>query len=248
MCRDRGYTPVKNEHVLRWKVDENDFHSTSYNLIAGRTGLPVIMYDGVQQQNTSVDALWGIIPFWSKDLKEGMISANKSVNARVETLEESRLYKPLFERGQRCLIPCTHYFEHHWLDGGKKKIPFAIKKADDEIFSTPGLYSTWVDKQSGELILSYSMLTTGATELMKKVHNGGEHPGRMPLVIERDMEAIWLNPNATEKELRNVMGYQIPANGLKAWPVHTIRGKNARTGPDVLEEWREYSDLLKRAA
>jgi putative SOS response-associated peptidase YedK len=83
---------------------------------------------------------------------------------------------------------------------------------------------------------------------MKKVHNGGEHPGRMPLVIERDMEAIWLNPNATEKELRNVMGYQIPANGLKAWPVHTIRGKNARTGPDVLEEWREYSDLLKRAA
>jgi len=51
MCRDRGYTPVKNEHVLRWKVDENDYYSTSYNLIAGQAGLPVIMYDGVKKQN-----------------------------------------------------------------------------------------------------------------------------------------------------------------------------------------------------
>src|SRR6476659_6179007 len=126
MCRDRGYAPVKNEHVLRWRVDENDFYSTDYNFIAGQAGLPVIMYDGVQGQNTSIDALWGLIPFWSKDLKEALASANKFVNVRVETLMESRLYKPLFEAGQRCLIPCSHYFEHHWLDGGKKKIPFAI--------------------------------------------------------------------------------------------------------------------------
>jgi len=247
MCRDRGYTPVKNDHVLRWKVDESDFYSTSYNLIAGSTGLPVVMYDGVEKRNTSVDALWGIIPFWTKDLKEGMISANKSINARVETLEESRLYKPLFERGQRCLIPCTHYFEHHWLDGGKKKIPFAIKKMDDDLFSMPGLYGTWTDKETGELILCYTMLTTGANALMKQVHNGGAHPGRMPLVIGRDMEAAWLNPDATDNELRDVMGCHIPAKELKAWPVHTIRGKNARTGADVLEEWSEYKDLLKVA-
>jgi putative SOS response-associated peptidase YedK len=83
---------------------------------------------------------------------------------------------------------------------------------------------------------------------MKKVHNGGEHSGRMPLVIERDMKNTWLNPDATEKKLREVMAYQVAANNLKAGPVHTIRGKNARTGPDVLEEWKEYADLLERAA
>lgn len=248
MCRDRGYAPVKNEHVLRWRVEESDYFEANYNLIAGRTGLPVIMYDSVEKRNSSEDALWGIIPFWTKDLKEGMISANKSVNARVERLEESRLYKPLFERGQRCLIPCTHYFEHHWLDGGKKKIPFAIKKTGDEIFSIPGLFSTWKDKQSGQVILSYTMLTTGANSLMKIVHNGGEHNGRMPLVIERDMEAIWLNPEASEKELREVLDYQIPASKLNAWPVHSIRGKNAHMGPDVLEPWSEYDYILKDAA
>lgn len=246
MCRDRAYTPrTKEQHIHRWSVDEKDYYAMSYNHIAGKSGLPVVMYDSVEVRNTSVDAIWGIIPFWTKDLKEGMITANKSVNARVETLEESRMYKPLFEKGKRCLIPCSHYFEHHWLDGGKKKIPFAVKKNDDELFSTPGLFSTWTDKSTGEVITSYTMLTTAANALMKKVHNGGEHPGRMPLVIERDMEAVWLNPNATAKELREVMEYKIPANHLTAWPVHTIRGKNALSGPAVLEPWKEYEGILK---
>jgi putative SOS response-associated peptidase YedK len=199
MCRDRGYTPTKNEHIVRWNLDDKDYYVLSYNHIAGNTGLPIIMYDAVEKKNTSVDALWGIIPFWSKSLKEAMISANKSVNARVETVEESRLYKPLLERSQRCLLPCSHYFEHHWIDGGKKKVPFAIKKNDDEIFSTPGLYSTWTDYTTGEVILSYTMLTTEANSLMKKVHNGGEHPGRMPLAIEREHEAIWLSPDASKR-------------------------------------------------
>lgn len=246
MCRDRGYSTSKKLHIERFGLEENDYYLAGYNQLAGTTGLPIITYDGVQKKNTSTDALWGIIPFWSKDQKEAMTGANKSVNARVETVEESRLYKPLFERGQRCLIPCTHYFEHHWLDArGSKKVPFAVKKLDDEVFTVPGLYSTWTDKETGEMILSYTMLTTGANALMKKVHNGGEHPGRMPLVIERDMENIWLKPGATYKELKEVMDYQIPANHLKVWPVHTIRGKNARTGPDVLEEWTQYRDVLK---
>lgn len=251
MCRDRGYTPTKAEHIARWQLDDKDYYVASYNQIAGTIGLPVIMYDGVEKKNTSTEAVWGLIPFWSKDSKEAMINANKSVNARVETVEESRLYKPLFERGQRCLIPCSYYFEHHWLEPAKKtskKVPFAVKKNDDEIFSTPGLYSTWTDKETGEIMLSYTMLTTGANALMKKVHNGGEHPGRMPLVIERDMEKVWLNPDSTYQELKEVMDYKIPANHLTAWPVHTIRGKNARTGPDVLEEWTEFKNVLKEAS
>jgi putative SOS response-associated peptidase YedK len=244
MCRDKGYIATKEEHIVRWNLDDKDYYVANYNQIAGGPGLPVVMYNGVEKKNTSVDAVWGIIPFWSKSLKEGLITANKSVNARVETVEESRMYKSLFEKGQRCLIPCSYYFEHHWIDGGKKKVPFAVKKNDDPIFSTPGLYSTWTDYDTGEIILSYTMLTTEANALMKKVHNGGEHPGRMPLAIERDMEKAWLSPDSTYKELKEVMDYKIPANHLTAWPVHTIRGKNARTGPDVLEEWEEFKGVL----
>jgi putative SOS response-associated peptidase YedK len=245
MCRDRGYSPTTHEHILRWKVDQDDYFVTSFNQIAGGAGLPVIVYDGVQKKNTSVDAVWGVVPAWSKSKEEGLKEANRFVNAKMETVDESSIYKPLYERGQRCLIPCTHYFEHHWLDGGRKKVPIAIRKKDDDIFSMPGLYATWTDRSTGEIILSYTMLTTAANALLKKVHNGGEHPGRMPLVIERDLENIWLNPASTEKEISEVLAYKIPASHLKAWPVHTIRGKNARTGPDVLEEWEEYKGIVK---
>jgi hypothetical protein len=43
------------------------------------------------------------------------------------------------------------------------------------------------------------------------------------------------------------MNYKIPADHIRAWPVHTIRGRNARTGPDVLEPWKEYEGILKQA-
>lgn len=251
MCRDRGYRATKQEHIIRFDLDTKDYFDSSYNQLAGTTGLPIVAYDGVEKKNTSVDALWGLVPFWTKDRGEAAINANKYVNAKVETVEESRTYKPLFERGQRCLIPCTHYFEHHWLDPEKKttkKVPFAVRKKDDEIFTIPGLYAVWEEKVDGKVasvILSYTMLTTTANALLKKLHNGGEHSGRMPLVIERDMEAVWLKPDATYKELKEVMQYKIPASRLQAWPVHPIRGKHARTGPGVLEEWAAYKRILK---
>ncbi len=244
MCRDRGYVATKHEHIVRFQLEQGDYYATDYHLMAGTTGLPVVMYDGVEKKNASVDANWGIVPIWSKSKEEGLKEANRFVNAKVENLEDSRIYKPLFERGQRCLIPCTHYFEHHWLEGGRKKIPFAVRKKDDDIFTIPGLYSTWTDRSTGEIILSYTMLTTAANTLLKKVHNGGEHPGRMPLVIERNMEAIWLGSDATEKEIEEVLSYKIPAKQLEAWPVHTIRGKKALTGPAVLEPVEEYKRIL----
>jgi hypothetical protein len=35
MYRNGGYTPLDNKRVLRWKVERNNYYSTSYNLIAG---------------------------------------------------------------------------------------------------------------------------------------------------------------------------------------------------------------------
>ena len=247
MCRDRGYVASKHEHVVRWLVEEGDFHNTSYNLIAGNTGLPIMIYDGVEKRNTSLDAYWGLVPIWSKSKEEGLKEGNKFVNAKVETLEESRVYKPFFERGQRCLIPCTHYFEHHWLEGGKKKVPFAVESKNEKIFSMPGLYSTWTDRSTGEIILSYTMLTTAANPLLKKIHNGGEHPFRMPLVIPQELEQQWLSMDSSEKEIKEVLHYKVPAKELRAWPVHTIRGKNALSGPEVLQPAKEFEGILKTA-
>ena len=33
MCRDRGYVPTKHEHILRWKLSEDDYFMTTYNQV-----------------------------------------------------------------------------------------------------------------------------------------------------------------------------------------------------------------------
>jgi putative SOS response-associated peptidase YedK len=59
-----------------------------------------------------------------------------------------------------------------------------------EPFAFAGLWSEWVDKSTGELVHTYTILTTEANELMSKIHNTKK---RMPVILHPDQEAAWLN-------------------------------------------------------
>lgn len=78
-------------------------------------GLPIIMRNK-EEKNISVDAFWGILPVWKDILKEAVVAASNFVNIRSETVYESKLYASLLKKKQRCLIPCSYYFEHHHFD------------------------------------------------------------------------------------------------------------------------------------
>ena len=68
---------------------------------------------------------WGLIPFWVKDGVQAAEIANKTLNARVETLLE----KPSFRaasRYRRCLIYVDGFFEHQHRKG--KRFPFYSSK------------------------------------------------------------------------------------------------------------------------
>lgn len=134
---------------------------------------------------------WGLIPFWAKDDK----IKKMTLNAKVETVTK----KPAFKNaiGNRCLVLANAYYEWKWLDSkGKEKQKFKIYPKDQEIFAFAGFYATWKDPNTGELINSYSILTTEANELMSRIHNNKK---RMPIVLlEKDRES-WLagkNPSA----------------------------------------------------
>lgn len=134
---------------------------------------------------------WGLIPHWAKD-----DSIKKyTLNARIETLSE----KPSFKNAvnNRCLIIADGYYEWQWLDPkGKKKQPYLITLPDNNAFAFAGLWSEWVDKISGEIIKSYTIVTTEANEQMSEIHNSKK---RMPIVLNRDNEGDWLNQIAVEE-------------------------------------------------
>lgn len=139
----------------------------------------------------STDYRWGLIPpDWNKDPKDIW---NNTVNARLETLEDKYAWRLVSEN--RCLIPVTGYYEHHWNDArGKSKTKFIIHHSDTEIFALAGLYASWESK-SGEMYHTYTVCTTTGNDIMKFVHNKDAATGnfRMPVMLNPEDERQWLD-------------------------------------------------------
>lgn len=131
---------------------------------------------------------WGLIPEWSKteDIKK------YTLNARIETFKE----KPSFKNAKRCVIFADGFYEWKWLDPkGRKKQKYLIEYPDSKLFGFAGLYDQWVNKETGEILESCSIVTTAAEGIMKEVHNSKL---RMPVTLNIDSLSNWLNSQAVE--------------------------------------------------
>ncbi|MCA0398555.1 MAG: SOS response-associated peptidase [Bacteroidetes bacterium] len=184
---------------------------------------------------------WGIIPFYEKE-EPALLVRNKYVNIRAERIlddPKSYWYKI---RNRRCLIPVTGIFEHRTIVGWKKKVPYLIKPAQDELFFLPGLYSIAeiVDKTTGELVKrkTFGLITRAANALMRQIHNDGENRYRMPLFVSLAKATEWLQEELTPDQYRNLLAAEIPASALDAYPVYTIRSPKGR--PDGLWKTAPY--------
>ncbi len=127
---------------------------------------------------------WGLIPNWSKDRN----IQKYTLNAKIETLS----VKPSFKENiiNRCLILADGFYEWQWLDSkGKKKQKYLIEMKDNQSFAFAGIYSKWVDTETGEILPTYSIITTEANALMAKIHNIKK---RMPVVLSKENERKWL--------------------------------------------------------
>ena len=136
---------------------------------------------------------WGLIPNWYKG-SNWMEIASKTANARIETAHEKASFKLLISK-QRCIIPSNGFFEWHHV--GKLKRPYFIYPTQESIFSMAGIYDEWTDLSTGEIKKSFSIITTEANALLAEIHNVKK---RMPLMLNKQNEASWLNGEATLNE------------------------------------------------
>lgn len=141
---------------------------------------------------------WGLIPWWTKTAAEASQIRMKTLNAISEEMFEKSSYRDALKEAKRCLIPCTGFFEWRWLNGGKNKYPYFIHHQEETIFSLAGIWSTWLDRSSGEERNTYSVLTTRANPLLEKIHNSKK---RMPVILPRAFEKDWLNPTLSKEDV-----------------------------------------------
>ena len=136
-----------------------------------------------ENPNSLTDLQWGLIPSWAKsvDIKK------YTLNARVETLDE----KPSFKNAKRCVVFSDGFYEWKWLDAkGKRKQKYLMEYPKSVLFGFAGLYDQWIDKKTGEIIKSCSIVTTSAEGIMKEIHNSKL---RMPVTLDDNQLSKWLN-------------------------------------------------------
>ncbi|HRG58677.1 MAG TPA: SOS response-associated peptidase [Bacteroidia bacterium] len=127
---------------------------------------------------------WGLIPNWSKD---EAIRAY-TLNARIETIKEKPSFKGSINN--RCLIIADGFYEWQWLDKkGTKKQKYLLSHKEEEPFAFAGLYTNWVDINTGEIRNTYTIVTTEANALMSEIHNNKK---RMPIILTPEREKLWL--------------------------------------------------------
>lgn len=186
----------------------------------------------------TVDAFrWGLVPVWSASRREG----SRMINARSETVETSTAFRDAFRR-HRCIIPADAFYE--WVrvmaPGRMRPVraePSAIRRADGEPLAFAGLWAVWHDPATGERLLSATILTTVANEVVAPVHD------RMPVVLDRTDWDAWLDATSPVHLLRPLLR-PAPDEDLVRYPVSPAVNNVRSQGAELLAPLTRWTDVV----
>ena len=181
------------------------------------------MADGQDEPNPPMPELvsgqWNLIPWFAISAKLKFATCN----ARSEEMATKASYKFPWARGQRCIIPAAAFFEPNWETG--KHVRWRFKRSDGAPWGLAGLWNTWRDKTTGEIVESYTMLTLNADNhpLMKRMHKpdpklaANAQDKRSVVPIEMADVNTWLHGTQAEARglirLKDESGFEAGADG-----------------------------------
>ncbi len=182
---------------------------------------------------------WGFIPHYIHDRealqrfrKGGIDSATGkfippilTLNAIGEELFQKVTYrKAALER--RCLVLSSGFYEwRHIFPANKKtgkplktavKYPYHIHFPNKPYFFMAGIWTPWTDKNTGEYVESFAIITTRANPLMEQVHNNKK---RMPVILDEALAYEWMFGNLEEARITEIATTQCAVGGMEAYPI-----------------------------
>ncbi|MFM7388062.1 MAG: SOS response-associated peptidase [Bacteroidota bacterium] len=154
-------------------------HLKEFSPIYVQSGFTFPVWPVITAATNFIPMHWGLVPSWFRGT-EPMEIARKTLNARVETLNDKASFKHLVQQ-QRCIIPSTGFFENQTIETHKK--PFFIFPKNDVFFHMAGLYDQWTDVATRHTYHSFTVITTEANAMMAEIHNTKK---RMPLMLPEE--------------------------------------------------------------
>lgn len=145
-------------------------------------------------------AHWEFIPYWLRSWKEVEASRKKytTLNAKGEGLLQSKIYREAALK-RRCLVMSSGFYEWRHFEG--RTYPYHISVEGRPLFFMAGVWQPWTDKETGEMIDSFAIVTTEANELMTQVHNTKK---RMPTILSDDLAQEWLSEGLSEQRVQEI--------------------------------------------
>jgi len=204
-----------------------DFNEMLY-LVSGfsHPKLPIIREEAVTLSE------WGLIPSFAVAENTDELQ-QMTLNARAETIYQKASYKKSIV-SQRCILVVDGFFE--WRHEKERKYPYYIYPKDETVFYLGCIYNAWVNKVTGEVRDTFSIITTDANPLMERIHNTKK---RMPLILHHDDIAAWINPETPKTTVGRLMK-PYPDSAMSAHTISVDAGnpRKNRNVPEIKEEVR----------
>lgn len=217
MCGRYSFSPG-NSFYDRFDLDDHSLDlKPNYNVSPGQI-MPIIAQNEARK---IIPMLWGLVPAWAKDPSIGA----HMINARADSL----LSKPTFRHSfkyRRCLVPSTGFFEWQSTPQGKQPHYFSLKSGG--LFAFAGLYDIWSDN-NGNMIISFSIITTAANALVGKVHD------RMPVILKQKDESLWLDRTFTDPGSLQPLLKPFPDSEMQTYPVSRLVNRSHDNNPDLIK-------------
>lgn len=190
MCTN--FTPTRNTQWVKDTLGVDiplEFPAESYPGFAS----PIVVQSHQTQRVAVGLAKFGLIPAWAKDNK----IARHTYNARSETASQKPSFRSAWRNRQFGLVLCENFFEPNYESG--RAVRWKIERADQQPFGIACLWDRWTDPSSGELIVSFSMLTVNADEhaVMNQFHKPGDEK-RTPVIISPEYHGDWLGADLAD--------------------------------------------------
>lgn len=218
------------------------FIAANYYHVSGYAHPNLLIYPNTSP-NEPVPARWGLIPHWVKDNAQKEQFWNATLNARGETIFEKPSFRASAQH-KRCVLILEGFYEHHHFKG--KTYPFFIQKKNGKPMYVAGLWSEWLDKETGELVISSSIVTTRANKLLAGIHNNPKlKEPRMPVILKEDDVDKWLAPDSQTVRQADLADLIKPFtdDDLLAHTVRRLRGKEAVGNIPEASEKFSYPEL-----
>ena len=220
--------PLRYAIVDGMKVRDSRLHNHPPRWNAAPSQDLLVIRRNHRTGEVSLDPLrWGLIPNWCGDPKGG----RKPINAKCETVRDLPAFREAYRR-RRCIVPADGFFEWKEIKGRKAKQPYAIAMKDGAPFGLAGIWENWKEPASGDWIRTFAIITTGANELVREIHD------RMPVILAPADYARWLGE---EDDPRNLMR-PFPAPLMRMWPISPRVNKPENDDAAIIEPIEAATD------